>query len=144
MKIAVVLAVLLVSLVSLVACGGGVSPSSAWPDRSVAPDFAVVPPQSSSFVLDTPSDRFGVGVVGQVEVVEVGYAAASSEPLKFFTDGVAGPGSVFECEASENPVAGTLFVYAVDVFGMEYVALVEYEPGVNDGWYLSRNDLWFE
>lgn len=137
MKILVVLALVLASC-------GGFSSSDAWPDHSVAPSFAVVPPPDVTFALDTPSDRFGVATLGQVEVFAIGYAVAAGKPVVFLTGGQVGIGDLFECEASENPPAGLLFVVAQDFYGQEFVALVEYDPGVNDGWYVSRNDAWFD
>lgn len=130
------------AFLTLLACGG--SGRSPWNTHDVAPEASVVAPFDDLFALDTDSDRFGVGYLGSDELVAIGYAANTGDAWTWFTGAHAEANEPFVAEPDECPDAGTYFVYAVGLFGTEYIARFDYAPGTLDGVLLSRNNQWVD
>ena len=146
MKYLAILALLLAS------CGASGSPAQA----PTAPNFDAVPLAFDNEPWTSHTGAFGCRVLfGGGQPSYLGWAssegAALTEvdvgPVAFWTEWSPGNGyTTVEFLMDDDagaPPAGWLYVEAL-VAGMKYAALINYVPGFNDGWTITRNDLWFE
>lgn len=148
MKYLAILALLLAS------CGASGAPDVE--PAPVAPPFDSVPLAFDNEPWESHTGAFGCRVLfaaGQPSyfwwAATEGAALTKADvgPVVFWTEWSPGQGYATteflldEYDAAAPP-AGWLYVEAL-VAGQKYAAMVWYVPGFNDGWSITRNDLWF-